>query len=364
MIYFDNAATTLVSKDILEEMLPFFSEEYGNPSSVYALGRSSKAAVERVRKEISLYFKCSADEIYFVSSATEAHNIVFSNVVNLGVDVVITSKLEHAAVLNPLNNQKDVIIFYVDHNDKGELDLSHLEQLLVEYPNALVSLMHINNELGNINDANAISSLCVKYGAKFHCDTVQSIGHSCNLDFGLFDFAVGSAHKFHGPKGIGFLYIKKGNNLAPVFYGGKQEAEFRAGTENVPGIVGLGKALAKVQQDGLIYLNHIKDLKKYFLHQLDVELPTVNINGGNNTCDHIVSLSFKSSKINKMFLFTLDLKGFAVSGGSACSSGAVKSHVAEAIGVPDDVGYVRVSFSRYNTKSEIDSFVDCLKSMI
>ena len=364
MIYFDNAATTVVSDCVVNEMLPYFSEKFGNPSSVYSLGRSSKAVIENVRKNIASFCNCLSEEIFFVSSATEAHNTVFSNLSTLGISTVITSKLEHAAVLTPLIGQTNINVLYVDHDKNGVLDLGQFEELLCVNSNVLVSLMHVNNELGNINDVHAISSLCNQYDAKFHCDTVQSIGHIQGLEFKLFDFAVGSAHKFHGPKGIAFLYIKKGNSLAPFILGGKQESEFRAGTENVPGIVGMGKAILDLQENGSHYNLFISSLKKYFLEEVTRKLPIVTINGSDPSCSHIISLSFKSAKVNKMFLFSLDLKGFSVSGGSACSSGAVKSHVAEAIGVSDDVGYIRVSFSKYNNKSEIDSFIGCLKEMI
>ena len=363
MVYFDNAATTPVDEEVLEEMLPFFSKVYGNPSSVYALGRQSKGVVENVRSEISSFLKCKASEIFFVSSATEGHNTVFYDLPSTGIKTVITSYLEHAAVLNPLKINKDVELYFVRNDAKGILDLNHLEELLQTHPNALVSLMHVNNELGNINDVQEIASLCKSYGAKFHCDIVQSIGH-LPLDISLFDTAVGSAHKFHGPKGIGFLYVKSGNSIPSMISGGKQESNFRAGTENVPGIVGMGKAISLIQKKIILYQEHLMDLNSYFMKKIDDELPMITLNGSSDRSAHIVSLSIDSPKLNKMFLFNLDMKGFCLSGGSACSSGAVKSHVAEAIGIPNNIGYVRVSFSRYNSREEIDRLVSCFKDML
>lgn len=365
MIYFDNAATTPMASEVIEEMVSCMEKNFGNPSSVYQLGRSSKALLESSRKKLGGYLGCLSNELFFMSSATEAHNHILKQLSSIGIEVVITSKLEHAAVLGPLKNNKSVKVLYLDNNSNGELDYGQLKSLLHENNNVLVSLMHVNNELGNVNDIAIISELCKQNGALFHCDAVQSVGHGMlDLSKVEVDFLVGSAHKFHGPKGVGFLYVRKGIYLPSYISGGKQEQEFRAGTENVAGIIGLSTAVDLIEKSQIDYENRIKGLKSYFLERVSSELPMIHINGSTNTVGHIVNLGIKTPKLNKMFLFALDLKGFAVSGGSACSSGAVKSHVAQALGIPDSEGYVRVSFSRYNTIEEIDKFILCLKEML
>jgi cysteine desulfurase len=369
MIYLDNAATTPLDKRVFDEMTPYFLEQFGNPSSTHALGRQVKVAIEEARKSIAKQLNCLASEIFFTSCATEANNTIVKGVVDrYGIEHIITSKLEHHAVLHPIEDleKRKVIVKHLVKNDmKGKLDLVHFEELISQFPNALVSIMHANNELGNINPVNEIASLCKKHNAYFHSDTVQSIGHLV-LDLALFpiDYLVASAHKFHGPKGIGFMFVRKERRFSPLLLGGSQEKDLRAGTENVAGIIGMERAFVLAHQTLEKDESQIRNLKEYFIVEVLKRFDFITVNGTLDTSlNNIISLAIAPEKTSTMLLFSLDLKGICVSGGSACGSGAVTSHITEAISLDPAIGILRVSLSRFNTRDELKRLLEVLEEV-
>lgn len=371
-IYLDNAATTPIAKEVIKVMYESMNSNFGNPSSTHQFGRTAKNAVESARKNIASCFHVSASEIIFTAGGTEADNLILFNAVrNLGVTRIITSKIEHHAVLHvaeELHKEENVQLDFVNVDVNGVVDLDHLETLLVATDKkTLVSLMFVNNEIGTILPLKKVSDICVKHNALFHSDTVQGIGHY-HLDLKEIpvDFITASAHKFHGPKGVGFAYFKKGFGIKPLLYGGSQEKGARSSTENVHSIIGMDTALSlaidTLEKDKL----HMNNLKTYFKSELMKLYPEVKFNGLSGDLDNgsctILSVLFPFS--NDMFLFNLDLKGIAVSGGSACQSGSNKgSHVLNEILNEKDVlkTSVRFSFSRYTTKEEIKEVVGILK---
>ncbi|WNW01980.1 cysteine desulfurase family protein [Tenacibaculum sp. HL-MS23] len=370
-VYLDNAATTPMLPEVIEVMQQAMLQNFGNPSSTHQFGRKAKAAVETARKNIAKHFNVSAREIVFTAGGTEADNLILQNaVVNLGVTRIITSKIEHHAVLRTvayLQKQYGVKVDFVELDENGAVVLDSLEKLLKQGDEkTLVSLMYINNEIGNILPIDEVVALCKTYQAYFHSDTVQAIGHyQIDLQKIPIDFIVASAHKFHGPKGVGFVYIKKGIAVQPMLYGGEQEKGVRSSTENVHAILGMEKALE------VAYINLEKDkeyilnLKKYLIAELINKNTNISFNGlsadVNNSSYLITSLRLPIRK--NMLLFDLDLKGIAVSGGSACQSGSNKgSHVLQVFLNDDDVEKtsLRVSLSKLNTKKEVDSLVNIL----
>ncbi|MGV9003783.1 cysteine desulfurase family protein [Flavobacterium sp.] len=368
-IYLDNAATTPIRPEVIDEMVRVMQSEYGNPSSTHSIGRSAKAIVESARKTIAKLLNCSAKEILFTSSGTEATNwILRSAVKDLGVKRIITSKVEHHATLytiQVLEREYGIKVDFINILPNGNLDYTHFVTLLSSEEKSLVSLMHVNNEIGVVNDIDRIGKWCQQNNALFHCDTVQSIGKTpIDLEQLSIDFLVSSAHKFHGPKGIGFAYINKKLVLQPMFFGGEQEKGWRAGTEAVHQIAGLSKALDLSLQnlDGDIL--YISELKQYCWIRLNENFPQIKVNGENVFYNILnVLLPFSEEK-TAMILFNLDMKGIAVSRGSACQSGSVKpSHVLAEMLQDDDLKKpsLRVSFSHYNTKEEIDIFIEELK---
>ena len=374
IIYLDNAATTSLDPLVLEAMLPYFSEIYGNGSSIHSMGRKAKSAVENARKKVAELLHTSPSEIFFTSGGTEANNTVIRGVVeSLDVKTIITSPIEHHAVLHPseyLQNENKVILKLVKLDDKGRVDYANLESLLKETPNALVSLMHGNNEIGNILDIENVSRLCKKYGALFHSDLVQTVGklpiHLQTIDI---DFISGSAHKFHGPKGVGFLYINARNKLNPYIIGGAQERNMRGGTENVAGIVGLAQALELAINQMASKKEKILFLKSYLKERLIKDFEGITFNGTTgeleNSLYHILNVSFPAHPDNEMLLFSLDIEGICVSGGSACSSGTdIGSHVLEALSVQDDRANVRFSFCEHNSKEELDKTISILQKIL
>lgn len=372
-IYFDNAATTPMEKSVVEAMLPYLFEFHGNPSSIHSHGREARNAIERARKTIAGLLNTSPSEILFTSSGTEADNTaIVGSVKSLGLKHVITSPIEHHAVLHTVEAlEKDGLVsaHFVDHLPDGSIDFDSLEKLLVSFPKALVSIMHGNNEIGNLNDIKIIGELSRTYGAVFHTDTVQTMGHfRFDLENMPLDFVVGSAHKFHGPKGIGFLYTNARNQIQPFIHGGAQERNMRGGTENVAGIVGMAKAL----EISLSYLDEhvtqIKAVKTYFIEKLKSTFSKVVFNGLSGDLDKslptVLNVAFPASDINDMLLFNLDIEKISVSGGSACNSGAtVTSHVLEYLKADPDGAHVRFSFSRFNTFEEVDETVNQLKDL-
>ena len=377
-IYLDNAATTCVREDVANKMAEILKSTYGNPSSTHSVGRSSKTILEQCRKRIASHFNVKSSEIVFTSGGTEADNLVLRSVVcDLGVKHIISSKIEHHAVghtIEALKSSSQIKVSYVHLTGKGEVDVKHLEELLKNSSEkTLVSLMHINNEIGTILDLKLVAELCKTYNALFHSDTVQSVGHyHLDLQKIPIDFLAASAHKFHGPKGIGFAFVRSGLGLQPIITGGSQERGCRAGTESLHDIVGLDESLAIAYTHLETEKQFISALKSYFINRLKSEVPGVKFNG---CCDDFEKSTYTlvnvclpvSADKAPLFLFQLDLKGIACSKGSACQSGSDKgSHVLTEILSEDDLKKpsIRFSFSSYNTKEELDNVVDVLKNLV
>jgi len=373
-VYFDNAATTAMDERVIEAMLPFMRDHYGNPSSVHSHGREVRTAIERSRKKVAELLNATPAEIFFTSGGTEADNTALvCGIETHGITHAITSPLEHHAVLHTLEvcEQKGKIkLTKLDVNEQGVIDMDQLEASLKANPNSLVSLMHANNEIGNINDLNKIGSMAKEYGAFFHSDTVQTMGHYVHdLKSLPVDSIVAGGHKFHGPKGSGFLYVRKDKKIHPFIHGGAQERNMRGGTENVIGIIGIAKALELAYEDMAGHETHVKALKKHFIESLKAGIPDVEFNGLSEDLDKslytVLNVSLPPSEANAgMLLFNLDLAGISASGGSACSSGAtVGSHVLRALNHNPERDSVRFSFSRYNTIEDVDYAVEKLKEL-
>jgi cysteine desulfurase len=373
-VYLDNAATTAMDERVIEAMLPFMREFYGNPSSVHSHGREVRSAIEKSRKKVAELLNTSPSEIFFTSGGTEADNTaIVSSIQTHGIKHVITSPIEHHAVLHTLEvlaKKNLIVLSLVEINDMGEVNLAHLEELLKLHPNSLVSLMHANNEIGNINDLMLIGELCRSYGAFFHSDTVQTMGHYVHdLKQLPVDALVAGGHKFHGPKGSGFLYVRKDKKIQPFIHGGAQERNMRGGTENVIGIIGIAKALELAYEEMSSHRQHIEKLKLKMIEGLKENIAGVSFNGCcedlNKSLYTVLNVCMPQSDENAgMLLFNLDLNGISASGGSACSSGAtVGSHVLRAIHHDPTRDSVRFSFSRFNTLEEINYTVGKLKEM-
>ena len=376
-IYLDNAATTALRPEVIERMTQVLQNNYGNASSTHSFGRSSKALLEQCRKNIASYFNVSASEIVFTSGGTEADNLALRSAVrDLGVTEIITSKIEHHAVLHTseqLQKEYKIDIKYVNVDDCGQIDYSHLEELLQSSTKAVVSLMHINNEIGNILDIDRVANLCKVYNALFHTDTVQSVGHfKIDLKEIPVDFLAASAHKFHGPKGVGFCFVRKESGLKPLIFGGEQERGYRAGTESIHNIVGLDEALKLAYSNLEVEKKYVSGLKDHFIQQIKTHVPKATFNGGCADTIHStytlvnVCLPIAPEKA-PMLQFQLDLKGIACSKGSACQSGSSQqSHVLTEILNDEKLKKpsVRFSFSIYNTKEEIDYVIKVLKDFV
>lgn len=368
-VYLDNAATTPVAPEVIETMVPFLKEYFGNPSSSHAFGRKTKSALETARRTIAAALNCAPSEICFTSGGTEADNMALhAAVVDLGCDHIITSAIEHSAVIKSaeaLAHEKGVRLSHVKLLKNGDVDLADLQRLLGEGGKAIVSLMHGNNEIANLLPLSEVSAMCRNAGALFHSDTVQTMGHyAFDLKALDIDFITCAAHKFHGPKGIGFLYINKALKVSPVIRGGGQERSLRGGTENIYGIVGLARAVELAYADLEAHQTHVRSLKKYMIERLQAEVPDVAFNGdsaSDKSLYTVLNVNFPKTENAGMMLFLLDLEGVACSGGSACSSGAAKgSHVLDALGAitPDRGASLRFSFSRYTTREEIDFAIE------
>jgi cysteine desulfurase len=374
-IYLDNAATTPILPEVIDAISIAMANVYGNPSSIHHIGRKAKSMVETARKNIAKHFNASAQEIVFTAGGSEADNLILRNAVtNLGVTTIISSKIEHHAVLHTLENlQKEfgITVKFVDLDEIGNVNYRHLEQVLQESDERkLVSLMHVNNEIGNILDLKLVSQFCVANNALFHCDAVQGVGHF-NIDINQtpIDFFVASAHKFHGPKGVGFAFIKRGFGIQPILHGGEQERGARAGTENVHSILGMEKAMEISFNNMQKESAYIQQLKNYFIEELKRNFTGIEFNGqsASESDSSYIILNVRFPKNYAMLLFNLDLKGIAVSGGSACQSGSnMGSHVLHAI-LPEkeaEKTSVRFSFSKFNTKEEIDYVIQTLIKLI
>lgn len=370
-IYFDHAATSPIDPEVFEAMVPVLRDDFGNPSSSHSFGRKVKAHLETSRKKVAELLNVTPAEILFTSGGTEADNMALRcGVKHMGVKHIITSKLEHHAVLHTVEEiaeSKLAGVHYVELLPDGHIDLAHLEELLKKHQNVMVSLMHGNNEVGNLLDMDAVSALCRQHNALFHSDTVQTMAHY-RFDFQKtdLDFAVGAAHKFNGPKGVGFLYHNKRNQLRPMITGGSQERELRAGTENVYGIVGLAKAMEIAHRDMEYKRKHITMLRDHFIRRIKNDFPAIRFNGDaeGRSLYTVLSLAFPPEVSSEILLFSFDLHGIAVSGGSACSSGSnAGSHVIRAIGKNLDHAPVRFSFGKTNTLKEADYALNFIASL-
>jgi len=371
-IYLDNAATTPLDPEVIEVMVETMQNEYGNPSSIHAHGRQAKTIVEKARKAIANLLHTSPAEIFFTSGGTEADNMaIVRSIEAYGITHAITSPIEHHAVLHTLEELAKNGLIQLDLlrlDEQGNIDLNHLEELLAKNPRTLVSIMHANNELGNLTDIKRVSEICHQYQAIFHSDTVQTMGHyRHDLSDIKIDFITGAGHKFHGPKGVGFLYINANNKIKPLIFGGAQERNMRGGTENVYGIVGLAKALEIAYRDMEEHQDYIQGLKNHMIDTLKAEIPMIEFNGNiepSKSLYTVLNVSLPCTNMSDMLLFNLDISGISASGGSACSSGSdIGSHVLRGINANPDRPSVRFSFSKQNTKEEIDIVVAKLKEI-
>ncbi|MBL7794697.1 MAG: cysteine desulfurase [Saprospiraceae bacterium] len=371
-VYLDNAATTQMDPQVIEFMVAAMNQYHGNPSSIHAEGRVARAAIEQARKKVANYLGASIGEIIFTSCGTESNNMALKcSVRDLGVRRIISSPTEHHCVLHSLDsisNGEQAEVKYLSVDEKGRIDMAQLEQWLREDDTkTLVSLMHANNEIGTMIDLAEVSRLCQQYNALFHTDTVQTMAFfSINLSEIKVNFLTGSAHKFHGPKGIGFLYMNKENIVKPFIDGGAQERNMRAGTENLHGIIGLAKAMEVAVENMEQNRAHITAVRNYFKARLESEFEDIQFNGDPDNGNYkVLSVSFPASPKGDLLLFNLDINGVSVSGGSACSSGAdAGSHVIAALHGNSDRKTIRFSFSHFNTMEEIDFVIDQLKKIL
>ena len=372
-VYLDNAATTPMLPEVIEVIQQSMQTNFGNPSSIHQHGRKAKAAVETARKSIAKHFNVSSSEIIFTAGGTEADNLIlFNAVLNLGVERIITSKIEHHAVLNTvqfLEEKHNLVVDYVKVNEEGAVSMESLGNLLNKSKKkTLVSLMYVNNEIGNLLSIEEVVALCKEHEAYFHSDTVQAIGHyDIDLQKTQIDFITASAHKFHGPKGVGFAYFKKGIGILPMLHGGEQEKGARSSTENVHSIVGMEKALTIAFENLQKDKKYIFGLKEYFTKKIKEVIPNIRVNGESIEKTSYTILNLRFPIVDKMLLFNLDLSGVAVSGGSACQSGSSKgSHVLQEFLNEEEEKKtsIRFSFSKLNTIKEIDYTINQLKRLL
>lgn len=372
-IYFDNAATTALDREVLESMMPYLTEKFGNPSSIYSYGRETRMAIEMARKSVAKILNAHPAEIFFTSGGTESSNTAINAAVrDLDCKKIITAPLEHHATLHSVEQLARVgaaDVSFVNVLPNGHINMTDLEKLLEESSQkCLVTLMHANNETGNITDIEEVGKLCKKYHAIFHSDTVQTVGHyAFDIRKLSVHFITGSAHKFHGPKGIGMLYINENVKIKPFINGGSQERNMRAGTENIYGIVGFARALEIATANREKDTAYIRSLKNYMKGKLQENIPGVYFNGdtGDNSLYTVLSTAFPKTEKSEMLLYNLDINNICASGGSACTSGAdAGSHVIRAISNNPNQITVRFSFSKYNTEDEVDKVVEKLRDMI
>lgn len=370
-VYLDNAATTPLDAEVLREMTLVMESCFGNPSSIHGHGREARSLLEKSRKTVAGLLHAAPSEIFFTSGGTEADNTAIrSGISSYGIKHAVTAKTEHHAVLHTLEDlekQGQIRLSYVNIDSKGNVDLAHLEELIAQ-ERSFVSLMHANNELGTLTDIEAVGEICERHGALFHCDTVQTMGHyPHDVEKLKVHFLVCAAHKLHGPKGTGFLYINHRVKIAPMISGGAQERNMRGGTENIYGIAGMAKALEIAYRDMDEHHQHIQGIKSYMKEQLET-IPGVTFNGETDPSSSlytVLNASFPEMEMADMLLFNLDISGISVSGGSACSSGtSIGSHVLEAIGISADRPAIRFSFSKFTTREEIDFTIIKLKEAL
>ncbi len=372
-IYLDNAATTPLDAEVLAVMMPYLTTHFGNPSSIYSYGRESRLAIENSRKQVAKLLNAHPSEIFFTSGGTESSNMAINAAVrDLGCLHIISSPIEHHATLHTvehLHQTGAVTLSFVKLLPNGHIDLDNLADLLAtSTERCLVTLMHANNEIGNLLDIYTVGDLCKQYNAIFHCDTVQTVGHyPINLRNTPVHFITGAAHKFHGPKGVGILYINENVKIKPFLLGGSQERNMRAGTENLYGIVGFAKALEIASTNYEADSTYIKSVKLYMMEQLQKHIPSAVFNGdvAGSSLYTVLSISIPKTEKSEMILFNLDIHNICASGGSACSSGSnVSSHVMQAVNNDPNLVTIRFSFSKHNTYKEIDTVVRLLKEMM
>ena len=372
-IYLDNAASTPIAPEVISIMHKMMIEDFGNPSSIHSYGRTAKNIVENSRKKIADLLNTSPGSIFFTSGGTEADNMAINCAIeDYNITHAITSKISHHAVLYPLQNlanKKKIKLSYVKIDKNGLVSNDHLEELLNKNPRSFVSIMHANNEIGTIQNISRINEICKKHNAILHSDTVQTIGHyPFDLQKFDIDFLAASAHKFHGPKGIGFIYISENINISPFLRGGGQERNMRPGTENIYSIAGMCKALELAYKNLTKDTKYIKELKSHMINKLRSEIPGVNFYGNcaniDNSLYTVLSVSFPEHSASEMLLFNLDILGISCSGGSACASGSTKgSHVLSTIDPDSRRTGIRFSFSKYNTIDEIDFTINKIKEI-
>lgn len=373
-IYFDNAATTPLDKEVLDAMLPYMTDHFGNPSTIYSYGRETRLAVENARKSVAKILGVKPGTIFFTSGGTESDNTaVEASIRDLGCTHIITSAIEHHAILHTVEfyaQDRNVTTSFVALKEDGHIDLQSLEDQLAEFTSAgkkcLVTLMHANNEIGVLLPIKKVGELCQKYAAIFHSDCVQTVGHyPVNLGELYIHFISAASHKFHGPKGVGILYVNENVTIRPFIFGGGQERNMRSGTENVYGIVGFAKALEIAMRDYEQTSHYISDLKHYMTDQLKKNIEGVSFNSGPNSLYTVLSVCFPKTEKSEFLLMNLDINNICASGGSACSSGAdAGSHVMKALNKDENHITVRFSFSRHNTKEEVDRVVEKLKELV
>lgn len=373
-IYLDNAATTPLDPVVIEEMVNVMNSYYGNPSSIHSQGREVRTLIEKARKTVAGLLNATPAEIFFTSGGTEADNTAIRcGIAAFNIRHAITSKIEHHAVEHTLSMllQQGVIdkLSFVNVDSKGNIDYDHLEELLKNNERSFVSLMHANNELGTLTDLERVGDICDQYNAIYHCDTVQTMGHYLHDVRKIkAHFLVCAAHKLHGPKGVGFLYVNHNIKISPMIFGGAQERNMRGGTENVYGIVGLAKALEIAYAEMEEHQQHIQGLKTYLRDRLSAEIPDLCFNGEtdpDNSLYTVLNVSFPAMDMSDMLLFNLDIQGISASGGSACSSGSnIGSHVLTGIGADPNRPSIRFSFSKYNTVEELDQVIDKVKKIV
>jgi cysteine desulfurase len=372
-IYFDNAATTPLAPEVLEAMMPYLTEKFGNPSSIYSYGRETRLAIEQARKSVAKNLGAKPAEIFFTSGGTESSNTVLNAAItDLGCKHIISSPIEHHATLHTVTHLAklhNLRLSFVQILPNGHIDMDHLASLLAATTEkTIVTIMHANNEIGTMIDIAAVGQLCKQYGAYFHSDTVQTVGHfPFELSQLPVDFITGAGHKFHGPKGVGILYINENVKISPLVHGGSQERNMRAGTENLYGIVGFAKALELATEKHEEERAYIQSLKQYLHDQLIAKIPSVSFNGDpfGRSLYNLLSVNFPKNEKTEMILFNLDMHHVCASGGSACSSGAQQgSHVINALNKGSEIVTVRFSFSKQNTIAEIDQVVTALLTML
>ncbi len=372
-IYLDNAATTSLSPEVLEAMMPYLTEKFGNPSSIYSYGRETRLAIEQARKSVAKNLGAKPAEIFFTSGGTESSNTILNAaVLDLGCKHIISSPIEHHATLHTVTHlakRHQLRLSFVQILPNGHIDMAHLATLLADSSEkTIVSIMHANNEIGNMIDMEAVGKLCRQYEAYFHSDTVQTVGHfPFELNKMPVDFITGAGHKFHGPKGVGILYINENIKISPLVLGGSQERNMRAGTENLYGIVGFARALELATERHQAESTYIRSLKQYMYDQLIDKVPGISFNGDpfGASLYTLLSVNFPKNEKTEMILFNLDIHHICVSGGSACSSGAQQgSHVIQALNKGTDIVTIRFSFCKQNTKEEIDQVITALLTML